>query len=418
MTAITMRLDNASNIYPASLTKKYASLFRQSVTLSEPVNVNYLQQALNNTVKRIPSFGCTLKNGAFWWYLKELNKLPIVGEYTSLSPFGYKFHGGFLFKVSVDDCRIVLDVFHALADGKGGQTFLLTLTAEYLRLRYGIKIDYNELILDPTDTPSKRESEDCFTEFSGKKGEMDQNGSAYHACGHKVGYRTLHNERGIVPFDELKTVTSKYSCTVTELITAAMVSAIQEVHKHDHRKTKKSTIKVSVPVNLRPIFGGRTLRNFSSYVNLGVDVSNGYFSFEEILENVSAQKRHLVLRSELERKVAANVALENNFAIAMIPLFIKRYAIDTVCKIKGDKLFSQTFSNLGNVVLPDSMKQYVREMDFMLGRQRGTPGAAAAVGYNGNLYLNFSRNIVEADFESYFVDRLHQLGITTKQVSE
>jgi len=51
-------------------------------------------------------------------------------------------------------------------------------------------------------------------------------------------------------------------------------------------------------------------------------------------------------------------------------------------------------------------------------RQRGTPGAAAAVGYNGNLYLNFSRNIVEADFESYFVDQLHQLGITTKQVSE
>ena len=86
MTAITMRLDNASNIYPASLTKKYASLFRQSVTLSEPVNVNYLQQALNNTVKRIPSFGCTLKSGAFWWYLKELDRLPMVGELTSLSP--------------------------------------------------------------------------------------------------------------------------------------------------------------------------------------------------------------------------------------------------------------------------------------------------------------------------------------------
>ena len=53
-----------------------------------------------------------------------------------------------------------------------------------------------------------------------------------------------------------------------------------------------------------------------------------------------------------------------------------------------------------------------------LGRQRGVPGAGACVSYNGNLFLNFSRNIVEADFESYFVDRIHQLGITTKQVSE
>ena len=413
-----MRLDNASNIYPASLTKRYASLFRQSVTLSEPVNVNYLQQALNNTVQRIPSFGCTLKSGAFWWYLKELKKLPVVGELTSLSPFGYKFHGGFLFKVSADGCRIVLDVFHALADGKGGQTFLLTLTAEYLRLRYGIDIPYNDLILDPFDVPSKRESEDSFTEFSGKKGAMEQNDTAYHAHGHKIGYRVLNNERIIVPFDELKPVATKYSCTVTELITAAMVSALQEVHKHDHRKAKKTAIKVNVPVNLRPLFGSRTLRNFSSYINLGVDVANGYYDFDEIVKIVSAQKRHLVLKSELERKVAANVALENNFAIAMIPLFIKRYAIDIVCRLKGDKLLSQTFSNLGNVVLPESMQKYVKEMDFMLGRQRGVPGAAAGVGYNGNLYLNFSRNIVEDDFESYFVDQLHQLGITTKQASE
>ena len=97
---------------------------------------------------------------------------------------------------------------------------------------------------------------------------------------------------------------------------------------------------------------------------------------------------------------------------------IKKHVIDLVCKLKGDKLLSQTLSNLGNVELPEQMRQYVTEMDFVLGRQRGVPGAGACVSYNGNLFLNFSRNIVEADFESYFVDRIHQLGITTKQVSE
>ena len=64
------------------------------------------------------------------------------------------------------------------------------------------------------------------------------------------------------------------------------------------------------------------------------------------------------------------------------------------------------------------MRPYVCEMDFILGRQRGTPGACACVSYGGNLYLNMSRNIAEADFESYFVDQIHQLGISTKQVSE
>lgn len=413
-----MRIDNASNVYPASLTKKYASLYRMSVTLSEPVNVNYLQQALNNTVKRIPAFGCTLKSGAFWWYLRQLDKMPTVSQLAPLSPHGYKFHGGFLFKVYADDCRIVLDVFHALADGKGGQTFLLTLTGEYLRLRYGIAIDYNELVLDTSDMPSKRESEDCFANFSDKKGAFEQNDKAYHSRGHKEFYKIMHNERVVIPCDQLKAVTAKYSCTVTELLTAAMVSALQEVHKQDHRKAKRSAIRISVPVNLRPIFGGRTLRNFSSYVNLGVDVANGYYSFDEILENVAAQKRHLVLKSELEKKVAKNVSLENNYAIAMIPLFIKKYAIDIICRLKGDKLISQTLSNLGNVNLPESMRPYVCEMDFMLGRQRGTPGACACVSYGGNLYLNMSRNIAEADFESYFVDQMRQLGINARQYSE
>jgi len=418
MTAITMRLDNASNIYPASLTKRYASLFRMSVTLTETVNVNYLQQALNNTIKRIPNFGCTLSSGAFWWYLKQLDKLATVSELSPLTPYGYKFHGGFLFKVAADGNRIVLDVFHALADGKGGQTFLLTLTAEYLRLRYGIDIPYNDLILDPNDTPSKRESEDCFSDFSGKKGALEQNDPAYHIKGHKICYKELRNERIVIPVDEVKTVTGKYSCTITDLLTSAMVSALQEVRKHDHRKNTKSVLKVNVPVNLRPIFNGRTLRNFSSYVNLGVDVKNGYYSFEDILEIVSAEKKHYALKSELEKKIAANVGLENNFAIAMIPLFIKKHAIDIICKLKGDKYCSQTLSNLGNVVLPESMQQYVQEMDFILGRQRGVSGAAACVGYNGKLYMNFSRNIAEADFESYFVDQLKQLGINAKQTSE
>ena len=88
-TTLTMRLDNASNIYPASLTKRYASIFRMSVTLSEPVNINILQQALSTTVERIPSFGCTLKTGFFWWYLTTLKKMPTVCKYSPFNMRGF-----------------------------------------------------------------------------------------------------------------------------------------------------------------------------------------------------------------------------------------------------------------------------------------------------------------------------------------
>ena len=42
----------------------------------------------------------------------------------------------------------------------GGMTFLLTLTGEYLRLKYKCKVKYNDLILDPKDKPKKEEYED------------------------------------------------------------------------------------------------------------------------------------------------------------------------------------------------------------------------------------------------------------------
>lgn len=420
MTPVKMRLDNASNIYPAALTKKYASIFRMSVTLSETVNVNILQQALNTTIERIPLYAYTLRNGAFWWYLKKLEKLPTIGEYTPVQDKrGFKFHGGFLFKVSVNDKTIYLDVFHALGDGRGGQTFLLTLTAEYLRMRYHLSsIEYNKLVLNPRERARSEEISDCFNYFSGKKGALEQNELAYHIPGHKIMFNELNRERFVLDACQTKEVCKQYGCTVTELLTAAMVSALQQIYIRDKRRRKKTALKVSVPVDLRQFFPGETLRNFSSYVNVGVNVDNGLFDFDEIVKIVVSQKKALSLPCELERKIAANVALEDNMAVSAIPLFIKHPVIDFICRVKGDRYCSQTFSNLGYVRLPEAIAPYIKEMDFILGRQRGTSGAASAVGYDGKIFVNFTRNIAESDFEEYFAAQLRDLGIVPLNLSE
>ena len=95
-----LRLDNASFIYPASQSKKYSSLYRMSVTLSEPVAVDVLQQALEATVSRIPTFHYTLTGGTLWWYLRHLDKTPCVLPLQPLHQFSIKGNGGFLFRVS------------------------------------------------------------------------------------------------------------------------------------------------------------------------------------------------------------------------------------------------------------------------------------------------------------------------------
>ena len=71
-----MRIDNAANIYPASLSKHYASLYRMSVSLTETVDLTVLQQALLAVSDRIPTFRCELRAGAFWWHLRRMDKAP------------------------------------------------------------------------------------------------------------------------------------------------------------------------------------------------------------------------------------------------------------------------------------------------------------------------------------------------------
>ena len=39
-----LRLDNAANIYPASMSKDYSSLYRMSVTLKEPVDIVFSEE--------------------------------------------------------------------------------------------------------------------------------------------------------------------------------------------------------------------------------------------------------------------------------------------------------------------------------------------------------------------------------------
>ena len=407
-----MRIDNAANINPASLSKHYASLYRMSVTLTEPVDIVVLQQALELVSERIPTFRCELRAGAFWWHLHRMDKTPEVAPAAPLNRFHFSDNGGFLYKVSADGCRIVLDVFHALADGTGSETFLLTLAGAYLNLKYGLDISYCGPVLNPSEAPDTCEVEDSFkTVFSGRKGTLEKNVPAYHIQGERLPAAGLRDIRVVMPMDALKAVCRRMDCTVTDLLTGMMLEALQKLYRADKDRRKSSVLRVSVPVNLRPIYGSRSVRNFSSYVNLGIDVRSGYLPLEQLVRLVKMQKRTMLRPENLEPKIAANVELEENIAVRCLPLAVKKPIIDLINRHHGDIYFSQTLSNLGEIRISEEMRPYVTEFDFVLGRQRGNSGAFSCAGYGGKLFLHMSRNIAGAEFEQFFLDRAVSLGL-------
>ena len=164
-------------------------------------------------------------------------------------------------------------------------------------------------------------------------------------------------------------------------------------------------------MNLRPRYSSRTVRNFSSYVHLGTDIRSGYLPLEQLVRLVKMQKEAMLRPENLEPKIAANVELEESFAVRCLPLVVKRPIIDIINRLHGDKYCSQTLSNLGLVRVPDEMRPYLTEFDFILGRQRGNSGAVTCVGFDGKLFLHLSRNIYGAEFEQFFLDRASRLGL-------
>ena len=405
------RLDNASIIYPSCRTRKYATIFRLEVTLDQDVSETLLGEALKNCIKRFPGFRYTLDNGFFWWFLRRLENDPVTAPPFAMRPFNFKKNGGYLFKAGCRGNRIILDFFHALTDGTGGMTFAMSLTAEYIRLRYGVDVPAGKWVLDLNEEPSEKEMEDSFDAFSGTKGSLDKETRAYHLHGTEECPGVLHDIRVSLPLDKMQALAKENGCTLTELTTALMLKSMQEVRSKRPAIGDSPYIKVEVPVNLRPLFDSRTLRNFSSYVHLGIDVRNGNLPFEDILQEVRLQKRLFVNPHRLTTRVAANVALEDNLAIRYIPLFIKKAAINFINSHKGENYCSHTLSNIGEIKLPQEMASHVRDINFILGRPQKKSGSCACVSYGNRLNLNFSRKIAEHAFEDAFVRNLMEMGI-------
>lgn len=409
-----IKLDNAATIYPSTLSKKYAAMFRMTVTLKEKIDKEILDAALYNVMKRFPSFSYKLKQGLFWCYFKHIDGIPNIEEDVNnpMLRIDFKKNKGFMFRIRYFDKRIAIEYFHALTDGTGAITFLLTLTGEYLKLKHNIDITYTDKILNPNDKVNREEYSDSFKKYAGDMGLLDKEEAAYHIKGTLLDKNIINIITGTIPIKNIKKECEKYDCSVTQFLASVMILALQEIQEKDNTDRKrKKPIKISIPVNLRKIYDSTTMRNFSSYVNVGVDTKYGHYTLEEIINEVKGNMNILLNEKRINAKITANVNLSNNYFVRLIPMFIKKHILSMSERLLGDRFNSTTLSNLGVIDIPGEMSNYVKELGFMIGRARGKPGSCGCVSYKNNLFISFSRKIKEAEFERLFFTKLVEMGI-------
>ena len=411
-----VRLDNAAKIYPAARRKNWSNLFRQSVTLTENIDVRVLQNALDVTVKRFPSIAARLRKGAFWYYLQQVESAPQISEEHSY-PLVFMDREEMrkcAFRVIAYKNRIAVEYFHSLTDGNGALVFLKSLTAEYLEQKYRVSIPFENGVLDRRELPKEEELEDSFLKYAGNVPASRKDTNAWHMSGEpqKDGFLNLTCFQ--IPVKPALELAHKHNATLTVFMSAVMMKALLNLQNEKNPNTKRQKrIKLLIPVNLRNLFPSNTLRNFAMYTIPELDPRLGAYSFDEICKIIQHKMGTEFTEKHMSCVIATNVNDERNPLVRLIPLPLKNMVMKAIFDSVGEKKSCLTLSNLGQVKIPEAMAQYVRRFDFILGVQADAPYNCGMLSYGDTIYINFIRNIQDAELERHFHAVLQEMGLPT-----
>ena len=96
-----LKLDNAAKIFPGQNSRGWSNIFRIGAELKSEVDPQLLSEAVNNTLRRIPSFNVRIKRGLFWYYFEQNpNKFEVLPDIKNpCYRINFKENNGFLFRV-------------------------------------------------------------------------------------------------------------------------------------------------------------------------------------------------------------------------------------------------------------------------------------------------------------------------------
>lgn len=406
-------LDNSAKIYSSTMSRSWTSLYRVSVTLREPIRPSILQQALETTVRRIPSLALSLHRGMFWYYLEENHATPHI-EPDVQNPCKRmlrKENDGFLFRVRYYRCRIALEVFHSLADGSGAMVFLKTLTAQYLRL-LGHPISYDEGVLNCEEPPRSEEWEDSLSRYA----RFDHIESRWESAGYRPHLKrepapTLHITTGILSVEEVQNAARSHRVSITEYLAGNLCYAFYRQQCEENPRRKKA-VKINIPINLRNFYPSKTLRNFSLFVNPGIDPRYGSYTLDETILQIHHFLRLHVQEKKLNAILSANVGSEKNPLVRLMPLLVKDWALNFSYWMYGESRYSCPLSNLGAIRVPTDMEPFVERFEFLIGPQRYLLHAATVSSYGDKLYFTITRTAAESSVERYLFTGLVEQGLS------
>lgn len=402
------RLDNTATIFPVIAREGTTNVYRVAVELKEEINGEILQEAQDAVLPYFDIFRCSMKKGFFWYYFEE-NRLapPKVFEEDTfpclyMNPYS---NNKYLFRVSYYGKRINLEVFHALTDGNGGFAFLKEITYAYLRRTHP---EDPEITSDMPDKETSFDTSDGYLQnYAGKKKSIYRTERAVTVKGEKLPSEQLSVITGILPAEQLKQAAKKYGATINQYLVAAYAWSVYMTALRG--QPSERPVNVCVPVNLRPVFGSETGKNFFAMVNASFKPDRTGIPFEEVVRIVKESLDAQITKENLEKLFSYNVSNQMNIALRSIPLFIKTIVLRRVFK-SNTRAATTTLTNLGKISASPAYEKYLDSFSAILPMSDYQNIKMTAVTFKNVSTLTFSSCLKETQIQKVFFRKLAEDG--------
>lgn len=409
------RLDNTAHLFPVIAGESMTNVYRISVTLTEMVQPEPLQEALDIVLPKFDGFNLRLRRGVFWYYFEENGKpAPRVREENSF-PCRYiqpNKNRSYLFRVTYYKYRINLEVFHVLTDGMGGIDFLKELTYQYLRL---VHPELKDKRGDSLSSDISMNREDSFLKNYKKRAPIGyQTKKAYLIKGEKLRPGEFGVMHGYMKIPELKKVCREYGVSINEYLVGTYIwSVYTECMKS---MPSERPIRVAVPVNLRPFFNSITTKNFFAMVSAEFHPTEECYTFPDVLGIVRESLKSQIDREHLEQLFSYNVSNQMNTMARMVPLFLKNIAMRYVYRTSA-LANTATVTNIGNITVEEEYRPYVEMFHAFLAMSKGQHLKGTICSYGDTLVFTFSFDLLDTSVQRGFFRRLAEDGVTVEMES-
>ena len=401
-------VDNSAILYLALIRKYHTNIFRFTMTMSEQVDPEVLQKAVDRVCSRFPTVFAGFQPGFFQYMQVPAEQPPqVLPDPGLLINMTREEIARCAYRVYYNGNDIIIEGYHALTDGYGMMASFSTLTAEYLRLRYGIEIPTGYPVFDLNEKPNNAETEDSYLKYADAKPLHMPSRYSYQLPGYDPKCGPVLRETLVYPVQELLNCARRYGVSITALLSAVMADSIMEL-QHQRQEKKLRPVRIMVPIDLRKTFPSRTLRNFILYALPTMEVSEYGTGIRELAGKFSRQIKAHLEKDNLAGIIAYNVKTQNMPLFRILPSRVKCGLMRLAYTYFGESNSSLTMTNLGNMALPDEMIPYVNSIILTMMPRMRSPYNCGMYSYNGNFFINLCRFPEESQLEEIFSRKLRE----------